>query len=64
MDEFSKYKEENTPHIVHEAVCLYCLHRWIEVRPQGSLLKSLECPSCRKRGYVIATGQEIESEVE
>ena len=61
---FNDYKENNTPHLVHEAICVSCLHRWIEVRPQGTLLKDLECPSCSKRGYVIATGQEIESEVE
>lgn len=61
---FNDYKEENTPHLVHEAICVSCLHRWIEVRPEGTLLKDLECPKCRKIGYVIATGQEIESEVE
>lgn len=33
----------------------------VEVRPQGVLLKDLECPNCGKVGYVIATGQEIES---
>ena len=57
---FTEYKEENTPHIVHEAICLCCLHRWVEVRPFGTLLKSLQCPKCEKRGYIIATGQELE----
>lgn len=61
-NEFTKYKEENTPHIVHEAVCLFCLHRWIEVRPKGTLLKGIECPQCYNSGYVIATGQELEVE--
>jgi Zn finger protein HypA/HybF involved in hydrogenase expression len=58
---FNEYKENNTPHIVHEAICISCLHRWVEVRPQGTFLKELECPSCEKRGYVIATGQEMEA---
>ena len=62
MKSFNDYKENNTPHIVHEAMCIFCTHRWIEVRPEGTLLKDLECPSCRKRGYVIATGQEIDVE--
>lgn len=58
------YKENNQPHIIHEAICVSCLHRWIEVRPEGTLLKDLECPSCGKRGYVISTGQEFNTEVE
>ncbi len=58
---FNDYKENNTPHLVHEAMCVSCLHRWIEVRPEGTLLKDLECGYCGKVGYVIATGQEIDS---
>lgn len=50
---------ETLPHIVHEAICVKCLHRWIEVRPEGTLLKELECPNCGIVGYVISTGQEI-----
>lgn len=61
---FNEYKEENTPHIVQEAVCLKCLHRFIVCYPQKTLLKELECGNCGEIGYIIATGQEIESEVE
>lgn len=65
---FTDYKEENTPHIVQEVVCLKCLHRWIAVRPKGTLLKDLKCANvsylCGVTGFVIATGQEITSEVE
>ena len=50
---------EKQSHIVHEAMCVKCLHRWIEVRMEGTLLKNLECPKCHNFGYVIATGQEI-----
>lgn len=61
---FNEYKEENTPHIVHESVCLKCLYRFIVCYPQKTLLKELECGNCGEVGYIIATGQEIESEVE
>ena len=57
------YKDENTPHIVQEVVCLSCLRRWIAVRPKGSLLKDLECV-CGNVGYVIATGQELTEDEE
>lgn len=62
---FNDYKENNTPHIVQEVVCLCCLQRWVAVRPKGTLLKDLQCPNwlCGKSGYVIATGEEI-TEVE
>lgn len=58
---FNEYKEENTPHIVQEVVCLKCLFRWLAVRPKEVLLKQLEC-KCGNVGYVIATGQELEDE--
>lgn len=59
--DFQSYKEEHTPHIVQEVVCLKCLFRWIAVRPQTTWLKELEC-KCGNKGYVIATGQELEAE--
>lgn len=57
--DFNEYKENNTPHLVHEAMCLWCFHRWIAVRPQGSLLKNLDCPCCGGKGGVINTGEEM-----
>ena len=54
------YFEDNLPHIVQEVVCLKCLNRWIDVRPEGTLLKDLECHKCKEIGYIIATGQEME----
>lgn len=56
------YIEENLPHKVSEVICLSCLHRWIAVRPMGTLLKNLECSQCFKRGYVIETGEIIDTE--
>lgn len=49
--------DEYRPHIVSEVVCLKCLHRWIDVRPEGTPLKNLECGFCGKIGYVIETGE-------
>ena len=57
---FNDYKEEHTPHLVHEAVCLKCLYRFIVCYPEKTLLKELECGNCGEVGYVIATGQIIE----
>lgn len=41
-------------------VCLKCLHRWVAVRPENTLLKELECPQCNLIGYTIETGEVIE----
>ena len=46
-------------HICHEAICVKCLHRWIEVRPESTLLRQIECPNCKEVGYVIATGEQL-----
>lgn len=52
--------EEGMPHIVQECMCVNCLRRWIDVRPEGVWLKDLECPGCRKIGFVIGTGQVVD----
>lgn len=57
---FNDYIEEHTPHLVHEAVCLKCLYRFIVCYQEKTLLKELECGNCGEVGYVIATGQIIE----
>lgn len=44
------------PHRVSEVICVRCGKRWISVRPEGTLLKDLECEKCGA-GYVIETGQ-------
>ena len=53
--------DEHRPHVVFEAVCLSCHHRWIAVMPEENLLNRLECPhaACQVVGLVINTGQEI-----
>ena len=44
------------PYRVSEVICVRCGKRWICVRPEGTLLKYLECENCGA-GYVIETGQ-------
>ena len=44
------------PHSVSEVICVKCGKRWVSVRPEGTLLKHLECENCGA-GYVIETGQ-------
>ena len=51
------------PHAVSEVICVKCGKRWISVRPEKTLLKDLECENCGQ-GYVIETGQILETEIE
>jgi len=51
------------PHAVSEVICVRCGKRWISVRPEKTLLKDLECENCGQ-GYVIETGQVLETEIE
>ena len=37
--------EAKMPHKVSEVICVRCCKRWIDVRPEGTLLKDLECRS-------------------
>ena len=48
------------PHKYSEVICVKCGHRWIAVRPAGTLLKSLECAGCEKTGFAIETGEVME----
>lgn len=51
--------DEHMPHKVSETICVKCGHRQIDVRPEGTLLKDLECPECGRIGFIIETGEEI-----
>lgn len=42
-----------------EVMCWHCGHRWISVRPVGTLLKDLECPKCHWQGGAFETGEEM-----
>lgn len=48
--------DSRKPHSVSEVICVKCGKRWVSVRPEGTLLKRLECENCGA-GYVIETGQ-------
>lgn len=50
------------PHKTAEVICVKCGRRWIAVYPAGTLLKDLQCPKCKRQGYVILTGQEFDTE--
>ena len=52
-----KFHKEDEDFTIEEVMCVKCLHRWIGVLPEGTLLKNVECPKCRKQGYSILTGQ-------
>lgn len=55
---------ENTSHRVSEVICVKCAYRWLAVRPVTTLLKKLECPQCGLQGYVIETGEVINTDEE
>ena len=55
--------DSNSSHAVSEVICVKCGKRWISVRPEKTLLKDLECENCGQ-GYVIETGQVLETEIE
>lgn len=44
-----------------ELICVRCGFRWISTRPDQIRLKDIECPACKKKGYVIETGEELEN---
>ena len=48
---------DNQPHKVSEVICINCKYRWLAVRPIVTLLKNIECPQCHIQGYVIETGE-------
>ena len=51
------YHAPPNAYTVAEWICLMCLKRFIDVRPEGLLLKDMECPGCHKTGFVIETGE-------
>ena len=51
---------ESKQHIVQELICIRCKKRFIDVRPEGAKLKDLQCPKCKKVGFLIATGEILE----
>jgi hypothetical protein len=48
--------EEGMRHKVSEVICVKCGKRWLAARPEGVLLKDLQCPK-HHVGFVIETGE-------
>lgn len=63
MDKIS-HIEEAMPHKVSEVMCVRCGYRWVAVRPEGTLLKHLECPECGVQGGAFETGEVISDDQE
>lgn len=47
--------------ICTELICVRCGFRWIAVRPSRLPLRKIQCPCCEEKGYVIETGEDVES---
>lgn len=58
---FEKIHEEYDPHIVAEAMCWKCGHRWIATFPENTLLKQLQCPHCEEQGFAFLTNQDLDA---
>ena len=54
--------ENGMAHVISEVICVRCCRRWLAVRPEGTLLKDMECTGCGKNGGVIETGEEIDDQ--
>ena len=58
---FENHHGEYDPHIVAEAMCWKCGHRWIATYPVSTLLKHLECPNCNSQGFAFLTNQDLDA---
>lgn len=58
---FEKIHGAYDPHIVAEAMCWKCGHRWIATFPENTLLKQLQCPHCEEQGFAFLTNQDLDA---
>ena len=58
---FEKIHGEYDPHVVAEAMCWKCGHRWLATFPENTLLKQLQCPHCEEQGYAFLTNQDLDA---
>jgi hypothetical protein len=58
---FEKIHGEYDPHVVAEAMCWKCGHRWIATFPENTLLKQLQCPHCEEQGFAFLTNQDLDA---
>lgn len=57
LEDCGVYHAPPNSYTVAECICLMCLKRFIDVRPEGVLLKDMECPECHRTGFIIETGE-------
>lgn len=53
---------DNDEYVVEELICVKCLARFINVRPEALWLKDCVC-KCGEAGFLIRTGQELPEEL-
>lgn len=58
---FEKIHGEYDPHVVAEAMCWKCGHRWIATFPENTPLKQLQCPHCEEQGFAFLTNQDLDA---
>lgn len=58
---FERIHAARDPHIVAEAMCWKCGHRWIATFPENTLLKQLQCPHCEEQGFAFLTNQDLDA---
>ena len=49
------------PHYTGELICVRCGHRGVHTWNTKVWLKDLYCPNCQEPGFMIGTGQILES---
>ncbi len=49
------------PHLTGGLICIKCGYRYIGTWNEKVWLKELYCPNCEEKGYIIGTGQILES---
>ena len=59
-----KYKDwkhrNDEEYLISEFMCVSCMYRWYGFLPKRSILREVECPVCKKAGFIIMTGQLFE----
>lgn len=55
------YFDDNLPFTVSELICVKCGARFICARPDDLLLKNIECNSCDAIGFMIETGEDMDT---
>ena len=61
LQKYKDWKHRNDDeYMISEFMCVSCKYRWYGFLPKLNVLREVECPECKKTGYVIMTGQLFE----